>query len=171
MPLRKGYPAPASKGRRAWTSCRRRPRGTGRQAQSGGPKAGCSSFLSPCLALRWFRFFHFLQVTLESVYASGPEPSELIEPVVHLEQGFRLESIESALRVHGGLHETSLPQHPQVFRHTWLRHAKSVLDLSNRAFSGYQQAQDRPAVWLGNDVECGFHGEYIHEGVYTCQGI
>jgi hypothetical protein len=34
-----------------------------------------------------------------------------------------------------------------------------------------QEAQDRAAVGLGDDVEDGFHGSYIPYTEYTCQGM
>jgi hypothetical protein len=47
-------------------------------------------------------------------------------------QWFRLQPVETPLGVHGGFHKTGVPQHPQVFRHHRLRHAKLALNLSYR---------------------------------------
>ncbi|HTD84004.1 MAG TPA: hypothetical protein VK648_09455 [Gemmatimonadaceae bacterium] len=45
---------------------------------------------------------------------SGPEPTELGQPGVYLVKWFRLQSVEAALSVHRGFHETGLAQHSQV---------------------------------------------------------
>jgi hypothetical protein len=55
-----------------------------------------------------------VEVALESVYMSGPEPTEGSQPGIDLLKWFWLQSVEAALRVHRGFHETGLAQHPQV---------------------------------------------------------
>ena len=67
-----------------------------------------------------------------SIHVSGPEPAELSQPGIHLLKWSRFEMVETALCVHGGLHETGLAQDAQVLRNGWLRHTKLTLDLSNR---------------------------------------
>jgi len=53
-------------------------------------------------------------VALESIYMSGPEPTERSQPGIHLPKWFWLQPVEAALRVHRGFHETGLAQHSQV---------------------------------------------------------
>jgi hypothetical protein len=57
---------------------------------------------------------HAIKVAFESIYVSGPEPAELSQPGIHLLKWFRLQPVETALRVHRGFHETGLAQHSQV---------------------------------------------------------
>src|SRR5437870_7468067 len=45
---------------------------------------------------------------------SGPEPTELSQPGIHLLKWFRFQPVETALCVHGGFYETGLSQHSQV---------------------------------------------------------
>src|SRR3989442_14689888 len=106
-------------------------RGRAARARPGGPTRGRSSF-SPCLAFRWCRLIHAVEVAFESIYVSGPEPTERSQPGIDLLKWFRFQSIETALCVHRGFHETGLAQHSQVLRHGRLRHTKLTLDLSNR---------------------------------------
>jgi hypothetical protein len=55
-----------------------------------------------------------VEVAFESIYVSGPEPTELSQPGIHLLKWFRFQSVETALCVHRGFYETGLSQHPQV---------------------------------------------------------
>src|SRR5207248_1666558 len=48
------------------------PRSRAGRARPGGPTTGRSSF-SPCLALRWCRLVHAVEVALEGIEVSGPE--------------------------------------------------------------------------------------------------
>src|SRR5689334_8887144 len=73
-------------------------------------------------------------MTFERIEVTGPELAKLIQPVIHLSEGFRFEPIQTALCVHGCLHETGLPQHAQVLRDGRLRHPKLTLDLAHRLF-------------------------------------
>lgn len=73
-------------------------------------------------------------MALERIYMFGPDPSELDEPVIDFLEWLGLEPIDSALCVHGGFHEAGIAQHPQVLRHSRLRHPKLPLDLSDRSF-------------------------------------
>jgi hypothetical protein len=75
---------------------------------------------------------HAVEVAFESIYVSGPEPTERSQPGIHLLKWFRFQSVETALRVHRGFHETGLAQHSQMLGHGRLRHTKPPLDLSNR---------------------------------------
>src|SRR6476660_1721202 len=102
---------------------------------------------------------------------SGPEPAELRQPDIQLVKWSGFESVKTALCIHGGLHETGLAQHAQVFGHGRLRHAELAFDLSHRLLRRDQEAQYRAAVRLRNDFEYGFHFFYILKMEYTCQGI
>src|SRR5207248_6303557 len=101
----------------------------------------------------------------------GPEPSEPIEPGIHLLQWFRFQPVETALCVHRGFHEAGLAQHSQVLGHGRLRHTKLTLDLSHRLLGRDQEAQYRAAVRLRNDLEHRFHCLNIPYRAYACQGI
>jgi hypothetical protein len=57
---------------------------------------------------------HAVEVAFESIYVSGPESTELSQPGIHLLKRFWLQSVEAALCVHRGFHETGLAQHAQV---------------------------------------------------------
>jgi len=57
---------------------------------------------------------HAVKVAFESIYVSGPEPTERNQPGIHLLKWFRFQSVETALCVHRGFYETGLSQHSQV---------------------------------------------------------
>jgi len=57
---------------------------------------------------------HAVEVAFESIHASGPEPTELSQPGIHLLKRFRFQPVETALCVHRGFHETGVAQHSQV---------------------------------------------------------
>jgi hypothetical protein len=54
---------------------------------------------------------HAVEVAFESIYVSGPEPTELSQPGIHLLKWFRFQTVETALCVHRGFYETGLSQH------------------------------------------------------------
>src|SRR5229473_4802700 len=114
---------------------------------------------------------HTVEVAFESIQVSGPEPAELSQPGIHLLKWFRFQSVETALCVHRGFHETGIAQHAQVLGHGRLRHTKLTLDLSHRLLGRNQEAQYRTAVRLRNDFEHRFHSLSIRHRAYTCQGI
>src|SRR2546426_512425 len=143
------------------------PRGRAGRARSGGPTRGRSSF-SPCLLFRWCRLVHAVEVALERIDTIGPEPTELIQPVINLLEWLWLQAIETALCVHRGFHETGLAQ---VLGDRGLRHPQPALDLSHRLLGQDQEAQDRAAVRLGDDGERRFHALSIRHMAYTYQGI
>ncbi len=74
---------------------------------------------------------HAVEVAFESIDVSGPEAAELSQPGIHLLKRFGIQPVETALRVHCGLDETSLAQHSQVLGNGRLRHTKLALDLSD----------------------------------------
>jgi hypothetical protein len=114
---------------------------------------------------------HSIKVTFESIYVSIPEPAKLSQPGIQLLKRFRFQTIQTALCVDRGFHETSVAQHAQMLGHGGLRHTKLALDLSHGLLGRGQEAQNGAAVRLGNDFENGFHGLYILYMVYTRQGI
>jgi hypothetical protein len=75
---------------------------------------------------------HAIEVAFESIQVRGPEPTERSQPGIHLLKRFRFQSVETALCVHRGFHETGLSQHAEMLGHGRLRHTKLTLDLSNR---------------------------------------
>src|SRR5712692_5686804 len=147
------------------------PRDRAGRARPGGPTRGRSSMSSPSLLFRWCRMIHAVEVAFESIHVSGPEPTERSQPGSDLLKWFRFQSVETALCVHRGFHETGLAQHAQVLGHGRLRHTKLTLDLSHRLLGRNQEAQYRTAVRLGNDFEHRFHSLSILHSAYTCQGI
>jgi hypothetical protein len=70
-------------------------------------------------------------VAFERVEVTGPEPTEWGQPRIDLLQSLRVQSVEPALRVHGGLHEPGLAQHPEVLRDGGLRQVELALDLAH----------------------------------------
>ena len=100
-------------------------------------------------------------MALESIYVSGPESAERLQPGVDLLQRFRFQPVETALGVHRGFHETGVSQHSQVLRYGRLRHFKLTLDLPHRLLRGDEEAQYCPAVRLGYDLENRLHSFYI----------
>ena len=110
-------------------------------------------------------------MAFEGIDASGPEPAEWSQPIVDFLKGFRFQPVETALCVHRGFHEAAVAQYTQMLGHCWLRHSKLTLDLANRLFRCDQEAQYRPAVGLGDDVEDRVHDLDIPNIVYACQGI
>jgi hypothetical protein len=57
---------------------------------------------------------HAIEVALESIDVSGPEPAERSQPGIHLPKRFRFQPVETALCVHRGFDETRLSQDSQV---------------------------------------------------------
>jgi hypothetical protein len=51
---------------------------------------------------------HTVEVAFESIYVSGPELPERSQPGIHLLKWLGSQSIETALCVHRGFHETGL---------------------------------------------------------------
>ena len=57
---------------------------------------------------------HAVEVAFESIYMSGPEPTERSQPGIHLLKCFRFQPVETTLCVHRGFNETGLSQYSQV---------------------------------------------------------
>ncbi len=57
---------------------------------------------------------HAVEMAFESIDVSGPEAAKLVQPGIDFLKGFRFQTVETALCVHGRLHETGFAQHPQV---------------------------------------------------------
>src|SRR5579863_5918140 len=57
---------------------------------------------------------HPIEVALQSIHMSGPEPAEWSQPGIHLLKWLRPQPVEAALRIHRRFHETGVAQHPQV---------------------------------------------------------
>ena len=56
-----------------------------------------------------------IEVAFESIQVSGPESPELSQPGVEFPKWFRFQSVESALCVNRGFHETGVAQHAEMF--------------------------------------------------------
>ena len=94
---------------------------------------------------------HAVEVTFESIYVSGPEPTELSQPGIDLLKSLGPQPVETALCVHCGLHETGLPKHSQVLGNRGLRQPQLLFNVAYGSFGGREQTQDGAAAWLGND--------------------
>jgi len=57
---------------------------------------------------------HAVEVAFKSIYVSGPETAELSQPGIQLLERFRFETVETALCVHHGFHETGVSEHAKV---------------------------------------------------------
>jgi hypothetical protein len=57
---------------------------------------------------------HAVEVALESIYVSVPEPAERSQPGIQLLKWLRFQPVETALCVHRGFDETGISQHSQV---------------------------------------------------------
>ena len=110
-------------------------------------------------------------MSLERIDVPRPELTERSEPRFHFAEWLGFQPVQTPLRVDRGFHKSSVAQHPQVLGHGRLRHSKLTLDLSDRLFRCHQEAEDRAAVRLGDDLEHRFHTFDILLRVYTCQGI
>lgn len=106
-------------------------------------------------------------MAFEGIDMRRPETAERNEPLINLAKRFRTEPVETTLGVHGGFHEARVAEHPQVFGHGGLRHAKPALDLSHGLPGGDEEAQDGAAIRLGNDFEGGRHFFNIPELAYA----
>ncbi len=79
-------------------------------------------------------------MAFESIHVSGPEPAERRQPDIQFLKWFRIEPVETALCVHGGIHKAGISQHSQMLGYGGLGHAKLTLDFSNRLLGREQQA-------------------------------
>jgi hypothetical protein len=57
---------------------------------------------------------HAVQVALESIYVSGPEPAERSEPCVYFLKRLWLQTVQTALCVHLRFDEAGVAQHSKV---------------------------------------------------------
>jgi hypothetical protein len=71
-------------------------------------------------------------VAFQGIDVNGPEPAKWSQPRVDFLKWLRFKSVEAALSVDCGVHETSLSEHSQVLRHGWLWHTEVALDLPYR---------------------------------------
>ncbi len=94
-----------------------------------------------------------IEVAFESIDVSRPEPAERSQPRIYFAKRLWLQSIEPALCVHRGFHESGVAQDSQVFGHGWLRDTKLALDLSHRLLRRDQESQDGATVRLSDDFE------------------
>src|SRR3981189_1633076 len=86
-----------------------------------GPGVYCSRsviFFSSSSYWSWSSFslglIHGVEVACESIYVSGPEPTERSQPGSDLLKWFRFQPVETALCVRRGFDETGVAQHSQV---------------------------------------------------------
>ncbi|HZE09457.1 MAG TPA: hypothetical protein VE110_11950 [Gemmatimonadaceae bacterium] len=75
-----------------------------------------------------------VEMTFERIEVGGPEPSERGQPLFHFLQWLRLQSVDTALCVYRGFHETGVTEHTQVLGHGRLGHPQLRLDLSYGPF-------------------------------------
>ena len=100
---------------------------------------------------------HAVEVAYERIDVRGPELPERRQPGIQLLKWFRRQPVKAALSVDGGFHEAGLAQHAEVLRDRRLRHPQLPLDFSDRLLRRDQEAEDRAAVRLRDDLEDGFH--------------
>ena len=123
------------------------------------------------LPFRWWGLVHAIEMAFESIDVRRPEATELSEPGVELLEWSRLQPIEPALSVYSRFDETGVSQDAKVLGDGRLGHPELTLDVADGLFGGEQEAENRAAIGLGDDLECGFHASCIPHYVYTCQGI
>jgi hypothetical protein len=114
---------------------------------------------------------HAVEVSFESIDVSGPQAAERSEPGIQLPKRFWCKAVETALGIHGRLHETGVAQDPEVLGNGGLRHSELAFDLSDGLLRRDEEAQDGAAIGFGDDFEDGFHTLDILQCAYTCQGI
>ena len=110
-------------------------------------------------------------MAFEKIDVRRPETTELSEPSVELLEWSGLQSVETALGIHCRFDEAGVAQDAEVLGDGRLRHAELTLDLTVGLLGRGQEAEDRAAIGLGDDLEGIFHGPNILLHVYTCQGI
>jgi hypothetical protein len=87
-------------------------------------------------------------VPLERIDVRGPEPPERRQPGLDLEQRFRLQPVETALRVHGGLHEPGLAE---------LQNAEHLADHYHPRFK-IPRREERETMRVGQAVDLYVYG-------------
>jgi len=97
---------------------------------------------------------HAFEVAFESIYVSGPEPTERSEPGIDLLEWFGSQPVDTTLCVHRGFHETGLSQHSQVLGNGGLRQSQPLLNITYGSLGGREQTQDGAAARLGKDGKC-----------------
>jgi hypothetical protein len=123
------------------------------------------------LPFRWQGLVHAIEMAFESVDVNGPEATELFEPGVELLKWSRFQPVEAALRVDCRFDEAGVAKDAEMLGDGRLGHVELALDLADGLLIESQEAEDRAAVGLGDDLECVFHELYMPLNVYTCQGI
>ena len=68
----------------------------------------------------------FLQNALELVEPCVPELEDFLEPAFDLAESFRIESVDSALRVFAHRYESGLAKHFQMLRYGRAAHLESI---------------------------------------------
>jgi hypothetical protein len=74
-------------------------------------------------------------MTFELVKALAPHLAIRLEPGVKFDERFGTEAVKTALTVRAHAHESDVAQNPQVFRHRWLAHVKSIDEQIHRTFT------------------------------------
>ena len=92
-------------------------------------------------------------MAFERIQASGPELTKRSQPGIDLLKRLCLQPVDPALCIDLGFDETGLAQDAEVLGHRRLGHTELALDLSHRLLRRHQQAQDRAAIWLGDDFK------------------
>src|SRR4051812_6148450 len=110
-------------------------------------------------------------MAFERVHMLRPVPPERVEPLIELLQWFGVDAVHAILCFRARLDEACFTQHSQMLRDGGLRHAERALELPDGAVGRRQQAEDGPPARFGDDGESRFHGPYITDGAYACQGM
>ena len=92
-------------------------------------------------------------MAFEGINMDGPEAPERSKPGIDLHQRLRADPIDAPLGFHARVYEAGFAQHAEVLGHRGLRHPQPALDLADRSLRRREQAEDGPAVRLGDDRE------------------
>lgn len=107
---------------------------------------------------------------LERIEALRPRLAVRVEPLVELDESFRLQLIHTSLGDGFGSHESSGAEHFQMFGHCWLAEGKCFHQLSYRLLPNEESRQDRPTVRFSEYCK-NIHLHNMPDRQYACQGI
>ena len=110
-------------------------------------------------------------MALQGIQMNGPQTAEGGEPGLYLLERLGPDPVDTALCIHGRLHDTGVAQDAQVLRHGRLRHFEMAFDVPDRLLRAREQAENGAPVRLREHLENGFHARYITAYTYACQGI
>jgi hypothetical protein len=104
---------------------------------------------------------HAIEMAFKSVNVVRPEATELFEPGIEFLKRSGLEPVEATLRVDCGFDEAGVAKNAEMLGDCGLGHVELAFDLADGLLVERQEAKNRAAVGLGDDVESVFHGLYM----------